>query len=70
MKTSHAMHSQYFYDHYYDNCLLSVDEHKSKMFPLLRHHSVKANGGSGGIAPRILTWVLEVVEVSLTLRPL
>jgi hypothetical protein len=32
MKTLHAMHSQYFYDHYYDNRLLSVDEHKSEIF--------------------------------------
>jgi hypothetical protein len=31
MKTSHPIHSQYFYVHYYGNRLLSVDEVKSKM---------------------------------------
>lgn len=34
MKTSHAMHSQYFYDHYYGDCLLSVDEGKTKICAL------------------------------------
>ena len=31
IKTSHPIHSQYFYVHYYGNCLLAVDEGKSKI---------------------------------------
>jgi len=40
------------------------------MCPVLRHYSVKVNGGCEGIAPCILTWVLKVVEVSFAFRPL